>query len=604
MTDPITYADAGVDIEKANTLVSAISRITKQTNRPGVMSEIGGFAGLFSIARHTAEMQHPVLVSSTDGVGTKLKIAFMLDKHDTIGIDLVAMCVNDILVQGAKPLFMLDYLAVGKLDNARAEAIITGVAEGCKQAKCALIGGETAEMPGFYPPGEYDLAGFVVGIVDNSKIIDGTSIRVGFVSTNSICQGEQVGVLWSALFARGISIAFAWRTFCWQSEARGKAHVHVIIVGFGRNVQGPRKLFEVSGDTLAVSEVRNISPYLVEGSNAVVLNRSKPLCDVPEICFGNQPIDGGHLILNAEERDALLAETPEIEPFVRLFLGSEEFINGGRRWCLWLKDADFKLIRSSAIIAARISAVRDFRLASTRKETQRLAETPTQFAFVSHTDRPYLLIPSVSSEKRKYIPIDFMSADVIASNLVMMVPDADLWHFGVLTSAMHNAWMRQVCGRLKSDYRYSNKLVYNNFPWPPFDAVFEPADDAGGIVVCEAAARSYWTSYHEPGDDGTPPKPPRLMGDARKIAVVKDAAQAVLDARSSHRGATLADLYDPLFMPPDLVKAHAALDRAVDRCYRSAPFANDRQRVEFLFELYERLATPLLKTGKTIGRKR
>ena len=197
MTDPITYADAGVDIEKANTLVSAISRITKQTNRPGVMSEIGGFAGLFSIARHTAEMQHPVLVSSTDGVGTKLKIAFMLDKHDTIGIDLVAMCVNDILVQGAKPLFLLDYLAVGKLENARAEAIITGVAEGCKQAKCALIGGETAEMPGFYPPEEYDLAGFVVGIVDNSKIIDGTSIRVGH---------RLIGIASSGLHSNGFSL--------------------------------------------------------------------------------------------------------------------------------------------------------------------------------------------------------------------------------------------------------------------------------------------------------------------------------------------------------------------------------------------------------------
>jgi len=197
MTDPITYADAGVDIEKANTLVSAISRITKQTNRPGVMSEIGGFAGLFSIARHTTEMQHPVLVSSTDGVGTKLKIAFMLDKHDTIGIDLVAMCVNDILVQGAKPLFLLDYLAVGKLESARAEAIITGVAEGCKQAKCALIGGETAEMPGFYPPGEYDLAGFVVGIVDNSKIIDGTSIRVGH---------RLIGIASSGLHSNGFSL--------------------------------------------------------------------------------------------------------------------------------------------------------------------------------------------------------------------------------------------------------------------------------------------------------------------------------------------------------------------------------------------------------------
>jgi phosphoribosylformylglycinamidine cyclo-ligase len=197
MTDGTTYADAGVDIEKANTLVSAISRITKQTSRTGVISEIGGFAGLFSIQRLIADMQHPVLVSSTDGVGTKLKVAFMLDKHDTIGIDLVAMCVNDILVQGAKPLFLLDYLAVGKLDSARAESIITGVAEGCKQAKCALIGGETAEMPGMYQDGEYDLAGFVVGIVDNAKIIDGTSIRAGH---------QLVGIASSGLHSNGFSL--------------------------------------------------------------------------------------------------------------------------------------------------------------------------------------------------------------------------------------------------------------------------------------------------------------------------------------------------------------------------------------------------------------
>jgi phosphoribosylformylglycinamidine cyclo-ligase len=197
MTDRITYAYAGVDIDKANALVSVISRITKQTKRPGVLSEIGGFAGLFSLERVIADMQHPVLVSSTDGVGTKLKIAFMLDKHDSIGIDLVAMCVNDILVQGAKPLFLLDYLAMGRLDGERAAAIITGIAEGCKQAKCALIGGETAEMPGMYQPGEYDLAGFVVGVVDNSRIIDGTAIRIGH---------QLIGIGSSGLHSNGYSL--------------------------------------------------------------------------------------------------------------------------------------------------------------------------------------------------------------------------------------------------------------------------------------------------------------------------------------------------------------------------------------------------------------
>jgi phosphoribosylformylglycinamidine cyclo-ligase len=204
MTDPITYADAGVDIDKANELVCAIGRITRQTNRPGVMSEIGGFAGLFSIARVIDDMEHPVLVSSTDGVGTKLKIAYMTNRHETIGIDLVAMCVNDILVQGAKPLFLLDYLALGKLDNRVVEAVISGIAEGCKQAKCALIGGETAEMPGIYQPGEYDLAGFVVGIVDNAKIIDGTAIRLGH---------KLIGIASSGLHSNGYSLV---RKVCFE----------------------------------------------------------------------------------------------------------------------------------------------------------------------------------------------------------------------------------------------------------------------------------------------------------------------------------------------------------------------------------------------------
>jgi phosphoribosylformylglycinamidine cyclo-ligase len=232
MTDGTTYADAGVDIEKANTLVDAISRITKQTNRPGVMSEIGGFAGLFSIQRHIADMQHPILVSSTDGVGTKLKVAFMLDKHDTIGIDLVAMCVNDILVQGAKPLFLLDYLAVGKLDPGRAEAIITGVAEGCKQAKCALIGGETAEMPGMYPEGEYDLAGFVVGIVDNAKIIDGTSIRAGH---------QLIGIASSGLHSNGFSLV---RRICFDI-LKLKVDTHVPELGktLGEELITPTRIY-------------------------------------------------------------------------------------------------------------------------------------------------------------------------------------------------------------------------------------------------------------------------------------------------------------------------------------------------------------------------
>jgi phosphoribosylformylglycinamidine cyclo-ligase len=232
MTDPITYADAGVDIDKANTLVSAINRITKQTQRPGVIGEIGGFAGLFSIERVIADMQHPVLVSSTDGVGTKLKIAFMLDKHDTIGIDLVAMCVNDILVQGAKPLFLLDYLAMGRIDSGRVEAILGGIAEGCKQAKCALIGGETAEMPGIYQPDEYDLAGFVVGVVDNSQIIDGTAIRLGH---------KLIGIASSGLHSNGYSLV---RKICFDHlKLKLDAHIPELGKTLGEELIAPTRIY-------------------------------------------------------------------------------------------------------------------------------------------------------------------------------------------------------------------------------------------------------------------------------------------------------------------------------------------------------------------------
>jgi len=232
MTNPITYADAGVDIDKANTLVSAISRITKQTIRPGVIGEIGGFAGLFSIERVIADMQHPVLVSSTDGVGTKLKIAFMLDKHDTIGIDLVAMCVNDILVQGAKPLFLLDYLAMDRLESGRVEAILSGIAEGCKQAKCALIGGETAEMPGIYQPDEYDLAGFVVGVVDNSQIIDGTAIRLGH---------QLIGIGSTGLHSNGYSLV---RKICFDHlKLKLDAHIPELGKTLGEELIVPTRIY-------------------------------------------------------------------------------------------------------------------------------------------------------------------------------------------------------------------------------------------------------------------------------------------------------------------------------------------------------------------------
>ncbi|MCG3199878.1 MAG: hypothetical protein GHCLOJNM_04406 [bacterium] len=396
-----------------------------------------------------------------------------------------------------------------------------------------------------------------------SEYLHGTEIRAAFVSTNSITQGEQVGVLWPELFRRGIKIHFAHRTFSWMSEARGKAHVHVVIIGFGAFDRADKVIYDYSkanGEPIPVAAT-NIGPYLVAGPDLAVTNRSTPLCKVPEIRFGNQPIDGGHLILSKEERKALLKECPQAAPFVRPYLGSDEFINGIPRYCLWLQDASPKELRQMPAVMARLKAVKAFRLASKRPATRELAGTPARFAFVSHPERPYLFIPSVSSERRDIIPMAFMRRNTIASNLALLIPGATQYHFGVLTSAMHMAWTRQVCGRLKSDFRYSAKLVYNNFPWP---------------------------------QDPTP----------KQVADVEKAAQRVLDVRAQFKGNTLADLYDPETMPKPLRDAHKRLDRAVDRCYRSAPFNGERSRVEYLFALYQQLTTPLLPTQEGGRRKR
>jgi hypothetical protein len=378
-----------------------------------------------------------------------------------------------------------------------------------------------------------------------AEYIEKTNILAGFVSTNSITQGEQVGVLWSELFKRGIKINFAYTTFAWTSEARGKANVHCVIVGFLIGDRPKKQLFEEEKGKITVRDVQNISPYLIDAPSILIANRSKPLCDVPEMYFGNQPIDGGHLILEPEEKAELLRVCPNAKPFIRPYIGSHEFINGIERYCLWLQDASAAVIRSLPEIKARVDAVRKFRLESKRPATQELAKTASQFAFISHPETSYLLIPAVSSEHRDYIPMGFMPARTIASNATLIVPKATLFHFGVLTSTMHMDWMRQVCGRLESRYRYSAQIVYNNFPWP------EPSDSQ------------------------------------RKK--VENAAQAVLSVRKIHSDSTLAYLYATGFMPQDLSKAHRELDKAVDRCYRSKPFANEQERLEFLFGLYEKL---------------
>ncbi|MCQ8130742.1 class I SAM-dependent DNA methyltransferase, partial [Methylomonas rivi] len=370
---------------------------------------------------------------------------------------------------------------------------------------------------------------------------------VAFVSTNSITQGEQVGVLWPYLFAHGIKIHFAHRTFRWSNEGRGVAAVHCVIVGFGLGDTAAKTLYEyedINGGPTVLS-AKHINPYLVDAPDVTLTNRKTPLCDVPEIGIGNKPIDGGHYLFTPEEKDAFLTHEPQAAKWFRRWIGADEFINGYERWCLWLGDCPPNELRQMPEAMKRVESVRKTRLASKSAPTQKLAATPTRFHVENIPDAPYLVIPEVSSERRQFIPVGFMQPDTLSSNLVRILPHATLYHFGILTSTMHNAWMRTVCGRLKSDYRYSVGIVYNNFPWPTL------TDKQG--------------------------------------AAIEAAGQAVLDARAQFPGSTLADLYDPLAMPPELVKAHAELDKAVDAAYGYKGKKDDAARVAFLFGLYQNI---------------
>ncbi|MEI7936081.1 MAG: DNA methyltransferase [Verrucomicrobiota bacterium] len=391
-----------------------------------------------------------------------------------------------------------------------------------------------------------------------AEYVKGTSIPCAFVSTNSISQGEQPGILWGELYGRHrMKIHFAHRTFPWESEARGKAHVHVVIIGFGATDLPAKYITDYDTDLEhpTRAQAANINPYLVEGNDTVLTKRTTPLCAVPEIVFGSMPNDDGHLLLDREAKAELLRFEPGAKKFIRQFLGADEFINAIERWCLWLVDASPSELRALPEVMRRVEGVKAHRLASSRETTRALAASPALFGENRQPQSKYLLIPGVSSERRAYIPIGFLPPSIIASNLVNVVPDAKLYHFGVLTSQMHMAWMRYTAGRLESRYRYSAGIVYNNYPWPE-------------------------------------------KVTAKQRAAVEAAAQAVLDARARYPTSTLADLYDPLAMPAPLLKAHQQLDRAVDRCYRPEPFPSDRHRVEYLFALYEQLTAPLVAAAK------
>ena len=387
------------------------------------------------------------------------------------------------------------------------------------------------------------------------------AIEAAFVSTNSITQGEQVGILWPDLFRRGVKIHFAHRTFQWSSEARGKAAVHCVIIGFGLHDIAEKWLFDYETQKSEPHAVRatNINPYLIDGPNVVLVNRREPICSVPEIREGSDLIDDGHLLLSPKERDELLLAYPEGAIWVRPFVWGEGFINSERRYCLWLAGVSPESLRKAPSVVARVQAVSEFRRNSQREATKKLAALPALFGEIRQPKNEYLMMPKTSSERRTYTPIGFLSPDNIINNTSLFVDGAKPYHFGILSSAMHMAWVRAVCGRLKSDYRYSAGIVYNNFPWPQSPS-------------------------------------------GKQKQTIEAAAQAVLEARAKYPGSSLADLYDPLTMPPELVQAHRKLDAAVDAAYARRKFSGDSDRLAFLFELYQQLVSPLV-AKKNLRRK-
>ena len=380
-----------------------------------------------------------------------------------------------------------------------------------------------------------------------AQLMQETKIRAALVSTNSITQGEQVAPLWNNLFNKyHIHFDFVYRTFIWDSEASSKAHVHCVIIGFSVAKNNKKKYIYQDSQIIPAE---NINAYLLDAPNVFITSRSRPLCKVPKMTKGNQPSDGGYLILSSDAKKEILKEEPQLINFIKPYIGSVEFLNNKVRYCLWLTDVSPKDIRQSKVLSEKLSAVKEMRKNSTAAPTRKKADTPHLFFSVVQPKNRYLMIPRVSSERRRYIPIGFMSPEIIASDACSIVPDATLYHFGILTSNIHNAWMRVVSGRLKSDYRYSGSVVYNNFPWP------------------------------------TPT-------EAQK-AKIEETAQGILDARALYPDASLADLYDELTMPPELRKAHVRNDQAVAAAYglnkNSPEYKSESACVAMLMRMYQAL---------------
>ena len=393
--------------------------------------------------------------------------------------------------------------------------------------------------------------------------------RIGFVATNSITQGEQVAQLWPILFTRAnLEIAFAHRTFAWGSDVRGKAHVHVVIIGLDdlENTQADKRLFsypDINGEPEETLHAA-LSPYLFDAGgladrHLTVREESRPINGMAHLKTGVQMIDDGILTFSEQDKDEFLYKEPGAAQFFRRYIGGDEYINGFHRWILYLRDANPAHLKKLPLVKELVSKVRRYRSSSQRASTRRMADYPTQVGVDERLDQDYLVIPNTSSERREYVPIGWLGPEVIANQKLRILPDATLADFSLLTSAMHMAWMRTVTGRMKSDYMYSIGVVYNTFPLPP---------------------------------------------GSSDLSKLEPLAQAVLDARAAHPDATLADLYDPDLMPPNLRRAHQSLDRAVDRLYRSKSFSSEHDRVEHLFMLYEKMRAPLEALMKAKPKRR
>ncbi|POP51538.1 class I SAM-dependent DNA methyltransferase [Zhongshania marina] len=410
------------------------------------------------------------------------------------------------------------------------------------------------------------LLDFVAAWYAKSAVYMSARARCGFVSTNSICQGEQVAVLWGWMFSKGIQLDFAHRTFKWRNEAKGVAAVHCVIVGFSRCGYPNKKIFDyesISGEPQETS-VKAINPYLVEAPNALIERRRSPICEVPQMQSGNKPIDGGNYLFTPEEKAEFLIKEPQSSKYFKRWLGGYEFVNNVERWILWLGDCEPGELKKLPESMKRVASVREFRLKSSSSPTKKLASSPTRFHTEFIPQGEYIAMPQVSSERRPIIPIAFLDESVMCGDKLRVIEGVTLYHFGVLLSSMHMSWTRSVTGRLKSDYQYSALIVYNNFPWP-------------------------------------------MSANEKQQESIKKAAQEVLDARSNHKNSSLADLYDPLTMPSDLVKAHERLDRAVDAAYVPSggkkTWATETERVAFLFELYQKI-TSLLPAEKPKAKRK